>query len=153
MAWVKPASATASFSSWFQSGQDGLCQWPIELSVNNGRLQFWGGGNGCFATLNASAPISTPVTDWHHLAYVVDATGNKFYVDGQLQTVTYGAGDASTRVFFAQTSAGTSKYRIGSTEYAPETFDGSVDEFRIYDFPLTPGQIQSAMTVPFCGTP
>ena len=151
MAWVKPANATATFSTWFQSGQNGQCSWPMELSVNVGRVEFWGGASGCSATLDASAPISGLVTDWHHLAYVVDATGNKFYVDGQLQAATYSQGNSSTQAFFAQTSSGVSMYRVGSSEWPPETFDGVIDEFRIYGTALTQTQIQTAMNVGYCG--
>ncbi len=151
MAWVKPATATGVFHYWFQSGQNGQCNWPMQLGVTNNTFDFWGGASGCNASLNATSTIPTPVTDWHHLAYVVDSTGNRFYVDGQLATPTYSLGSAASTVFFAQTATGTSQYRVGSTDYAPETFDGIIDEFRIYAAPLAQADIQAAMNSGFCG--
>jgi hypothetical protein len=150
MAWIKPAATSSGFRGWFQSGQGGECQSPMELALSGSLLEFWGGGGGCSATLDAVATIAGPVTDWHHLAYVVDAVGNRFYVDGQLRAASYFTGTASTRVFFAQTQAGVSRYRVGSTESPSETFDGLIDEFRIYASPLTQAQIQSAMNASFC---
>jgi alpha-mannosidase len=149
MAWVKAAGSGTR--CWFQSGQNGGCQWPLELCVNaSGAFEIWGGASTCGATLNATAAIPGAPDDWHHLAYVVDATGNKLYVDGQLAAPTYLVGNASTQVFFGQTSTGVSKYRVGSTETATETFNGSVDDFRIYDTPLTQTQIQQALGSSFC---
>lgn len=150
MAWVKPASATGLYRNWFQSGQGGLCQWPLQLGVTNNTFDFWGGGSGCSATLDAVASIPSPVTDWHHLAFVTDGTGNKLYIDGLLSSPVYHSGNSLTQVFFAQTSTGTSKYRVGSTESPQETFDGVVDEFRIYGVALPQSEIQSAMNTPFC---
>jgi hypothetical protein len=150
MAWVKPA-VTSGFRGWFQSGQDGQCQWPMELSAANGTFEFWGGGSSCNATLYAVTLIPGVPTDWHHVAYVVTATGNAFYVDGQLQAASYVQGNSATKVFFAQTATGISKYRVGATEYPPETFDGVIDEFRIYGAALTQAEIQGAMASAFCG--
>jgi len=150
MAWVKPATATGLYRNWFQSGQNGTCTWPMQLGVTNDRFEFWGGASDCDATLYASAAIPAPVTDWHHMAYVVDAVGNRLYVDGQLVAASYNPGSASVKVFFAQTATGSSAYRVGSTESPDETFDGVVDEFRIYGTALTQTQIQSAMNAAFC---
>ena len=59
-------------------------------------------------------------------------------------------GTAATRVFFSQTATGVSRYRVGSTETPSETFDGLIDEFRVYAAPLTQAQIQSSMNASFC---
>ena len=152
MAWVKSAG-TSGFRCWFHTSQNGQCAWPIELGVFNGQFAFWGGGSGCSATLESYAPIPGLPTDWHHLAYVSDSSGNKFYVDGQPQTPNYVQGTAATRVFFAQTATGVTKYEVGASEYAPETFDGIVDEVRVYPVALTQAQIQAAMGVSFCAPP
>ncbi|MBI3781866.1 MAG: hypothetical protein HY270_00540, partial [Deltaproteobacteria bacterium] len=149
MAWVKPAGSGSR--CWFQSGENGGCQWPLELCVNgSGQFEVWGGASTCGATLDATAAIPGLAADWHHLAYVVDGGGNKLYVDGQLAAPTYVNGNAATQVFFAQTSTGVSKYRVGSTETASETFNGVIDDFRIYTTPLSAAQIQQAMSSSFC---
>ncbi|MFI5366465.1 MAG: hypothetical protein ACHQ4J_12670, partial [Candidatus Binatia bacterium] len=49
-------------------------------------------------------------------------------------------------------ATGVSKYQVGASEYAPETFDGVLDEVRIYPVALTPAQIQAAMNTSFCAS-
>ncbi|KAF0187428.1 MAG: hypothetical protein FD165_2915, partial [Gammaproteobacteria bacterium] len=140
---------------WSGSGYDtifsadsGNCLNPFELAMDNGRLAVWAGPSGCSATFNAEVTIPNP-TGWHHIAYVVSATGNEFYVDGVKQTPTYVIGSAATAFFFSNAAAGATKYEIGrSVDNNVETFQGTIDEVRIYDRALTATEIQNDMNTP-----
>jgi len=144
-AWVKWSGT--GYASWF-SADSGDCVHPFELAVDNGKFAVWAGPSGCGATLNAYVPIPNP-TAWHHLAYVVSGSGNKFYIDGVQQTATYVTGSAASTFFFASAAGGVTHYNIGrSVNNNGETFTGMIDELRIYNRALTPTEIQNDMNIP-----
>ncbi|OGL83991.1 hypothetical protein A3I37_04610 [Candidatus Uhrbacteria bacterium RIFCSPLOWO2_02_FULL_46_19] len=174
MAWVKPAVNNNTFKGWFQAGKNGQCLNSIELAVIDNQFAVWGGtpppppGDGCIdpgPTLYAQAEITDtplkPFIGWHHLAYVVNNTspdiGFKLYIDGTAVTPTFpltpppsaspsSRGSSSSTLFFAQMAGSPQKYRVGATEWPQETFNGLIDDFRIYDEPLSAVEILAAMS-------
>lgn len=150
MTWVLMASGASGSHGVLQSGENGTCNRPLQLFSKGQSMAVWGGGVGCDATLSASTAVPAPVNGWHHYAYVVDGSGTRLYIDGVLRTLTYKTGTAATQLFFGQVSGGLSRYRIGATELAEETFDGIIDDFRVYATPMTPAQIQAAMNAGYC---
>jgi len=144
-AWVKWSGT--GYASWF-SADSGNCLHPFEIAVDNGKFEVWAGPSGCGATLNAYVSIPNP-TAWHHLAYVVSSSGNKFYIDGVQQTATYVTGSAASTFFFASAAGSVTRYNIGrSVNNNGETFNGVIDEVRIYNRALTPTEIQNDMNTP-----
>src|SRR3989338_510006 len=94
------------------------------------------------STIQATGPtVSTGV--WYHFVWVVDASGNKFYLDGALQTLSYTAGSATSPDFFDDIAT-TQNYWIAAKRYggAIASFhDGLIDDVAIYNRALTQGEI------------
>ena len=146
-AWVKPSSASGGFRTFF--GADaGQCHYPFELAVNDNKFEVWAGNTGqCNGLFNAYVTIPNP-TSWHHLAYVVSDSGNKFFVDGVEVKPTYVRGSATTHFFFNDASSGGTEYNIGRTvEYPKETFNGLIDNVRVYDKPLSASEVTADMNL------
>jgi hypothetical protein len=84
--------------------------------------------------------------DWHHIVLVVGDTTSAFWVDGELaETKTYDvASSGDQRAFFADVE-NMNFMAIGRMETseanATSTFRGSIDDFTIYDRPLTASEI------------
>ena len=84
--------------------------------------------------------------DWHHIVLVVGDTTSAFWVDGELaETKTYDAASSGDqRAFFADVE-NMNFMAIGRMETseanATSTFRGSIDDFTIYDRPLTASEI------------
>lgn len=146
-AWVKPVFSDNGYRAWF-SADSGKCLSPLELVVNNGRFEVYAARSGCRANFNASVAISNP-TAWHHLAYVVSDSGNKFYVDGKEVPATYRRGSTTSKFFFAATASRTTKYNIGKTMSDPtEVFYGTIDNVRVYNKALNIDEIKVDMNTP-----
>ena len=152
-AWVKFDPSAASYRIWFNASDASGCSYPFEAQLNTlGGTVYWevwaGDTPQCTATFYARVPLPNP-DQWHHLAYVVGASGNAWYVDGVQQTPTYLSGSAASTFFFASAAASpNTQYSIGCTDYQPEGYKGIIDELRIYDRPLTQMQIQADMNAP-----
>lgn len=97
------------------------------------RMYWWDGSN-----IRYVAVTTLPTTgEWHHIVGVV--TGNDVsavYVDGVSS-----AGTAAT--FLVSSRVLTNVLEIGSGASGTESFDGSIDEVRIYNTALTAAQIQT----------
>ncbi|MHC4346566.1 MAG: LamG-like jellyroll fold domain-containing protein, partial [Planctomycetota bacterium] len=75
--------------------------------------------------------------DWHHLAFVKDEGAGEMYIyfDGLLA-------DTKSGVFATLTNiSSTSSFRIGCYGWDEEDYEGSMDDFRIYDRVLTDDEI------------
>lgn len=86
------------------------------------------------ATTDANINITDGATigGWHHLAFVYDdAATAKVYIDGIFKASDTGSGDLS---------ADSSNLLIGGSTSA--NFDGTIDEFKIYNGILNPSQIK-----------
>lgn len=94
-------------------------------------------------TVVARVPI-TATKGVHSVAVVVDSTGNKIYIDGELTTPTYDAGNAANTQFFSAISGadwgafGAGK-RSGSIQ---RYYNGSIWNPSFFDEALTPRQIR-----------
>ncbi|WP_442510878.1 VCBS domain-containing protein [Novipirellula sp. SH528] len=96
-----------------------------------------------------------PQNTWTHVAVTVDATGNKLYVNGVQQSVTYATGSSTTNRFFDDVtqldfgSWGVDKYSGSSfTRY----FDGFLDDGRVYDRALSSTDISELYAATGTGT-
>ena len=152
-AWVKFDTSASGYHAWFDAHDTSGCSYPFEVHINNtGSTVYWeiwaGNTSACTATFNARVPLPNP-SQWHHLAYVVNGTGNTWYVDGAPQAPTYLVGSAASTFFLASIAAGpNTRYDIGTTDNPAETFKGVIDELRIYDQPLSQAQVQADLIRP-----
>lgn len=114
--------------------------------ANNGRLVF-GSWIGYAATIESSASYNDD--KWHQAVVVLDDTGRKLYVDGQLvasSTVTGGeSGDRYWRLGGGN---------IGGWPSEPSStyFSGSIDEFSLYAEPLSAATVSSHYALRFTDT-
>jgi hypothetical protein len=144
--WVKQTSGT-NYQTIFNS-DSGACKNPFEFAYRNGNFEIWSSTSGCSGAFNLTVPIANQ-TLWHHIAYVVSTTGNSVYVDGIKQTPTYIKGTAATVFFFKNAAGNKTLYNIGrSINDNSETFNGVIDELRIYNRPLSQAEIQADMNTP-----
>lgn len=127
-AWVKTAQTT---------GQQGLLNKYSSGSLNgyqmfllNGELRAWyfrnssnhvfGGGDGLNGGFIADGR-------WHHLAFVVDATGGRLYVDGELRASRAWSGAPGATTTALPFSIGYYNSPVGGY------FNGLIDEVRVWN--------------------
>jgi len=156
-AWVKLDANAAGYHMWFDARDQSGCVDPLELAIEvvGGvtYVETWASSSGCSVTLQSRVPLANP-SQWHHLAYVVSGAGNAWYVDGALQSPSYPAGSAAVPFFLASAGASPNTvYDIGGADLQSEEFQGSVDDVRIYDRPLSQGEIQADMRTPVGAPP
>jgi hypothetical protein len=88
---------------------------------------------------NAVGSAALPLNAWSHLAATYDGETLRLYVNGTEIGSTSVSGPIPT-------SAG--PLRIGGNSIWGEWFKGFIDDVRVYDVALTPGQIESDMATP-----
>jgi Concanavalin A-like lectin/glucanases superfamily len=84
------------------------------------------------------ARATSPVTlrAWHHLAYVLDATGSQLYLDGAaLSTLMPGITPATNRT--------PTQAFIGSLDGYSNMFHGDLDELRVYPRAFTAAEVKA----------
>jgi hypothetical protein len=115
-------------------------QAAIRYGLTPGYVEFYSNAyTGSNPQPGSQIPI--PDTNWHHIAYTYNGSQWSGYLDGHVVFST-------PRVFSLATTAGF--WVMGS--YIPTTFNGVVDEVRIWNIARTPAQIQAFMTQPVAGT-
>jgi len=75
---------------------------------------------------------------WHHVAFTVDATGGKIYLDGVLQ-------ESQTWTGLPVQCTTTQEIRFGNDAGNGVAFDGEMDEFSLWRTALSQAQIQTNM--------
>jgi hypothetical protein len=112
--------------------RDGWAQnnmmWHIEVSQDNSNIGFASYTGGCYPN------VPLPQGQWTHVAVTHDGTNAVFYINGAQ------AGTGS----FAFSEKTTAAVRFGSDDAnGGNAFNGALDEIRIYDYILTPAEIQA----------
>ena len=96
----------------------------------NGTLNFIGSDDG--SNVTATGTTVTSINQWYHVVAVKDGTTTKLYLDGQEEAT--GSANATTS-WLGSLILG--KY-FGTTN---QSFDGTIDQMRIYDAALTSSQV------------
>lgn len=96
--------------------------------INSNTLEFQSFSNGF--TVNETNPINT----WMHLVYTYDGVEVKMYKNGVLM---------GTSPFSLFTSFDDNYFYLASIWGATNTFNGSIDDLKIYNYPLTQTQISN----------
>jgi hypothetical protein len=137
--WAKRTSGFGYYQYAFSQGAQNGGQFAgVLFRLNNViSFSFWGD----------DLDAATPVTDvnWHHYAVTFDAVSKvqAIYVDGVL--------DAS-RIASANTTASGTMY-LGGNLGGDQTFEGDMDEFRVWNYALSPDEIASRKNCELQGTP
>ena len=93
--------------------------------------------------LGAAGTSQLPLNTWTHVAATYDNTTLRLYVNGV---------QAGSRAVTGALLTSTGALRIGGNSVWGEFFAGRIDEVRIYNRALSPGEIQTDMNTPL-GTP
>ena len=84
---------------------------------------------------DATTIVTNPVSTWHHIATVYDGTTAKIYFDGTLVS--------SLAKSWATSGTNANYFRIGQSTNGTNTFNGVVDDLKIYNRALTAAEISS----------
>lgn len=130
-AWVYVKSLNTQNNIISGGDSDGLHAFWIPN--NSGKLSA--GHNGDWFAVEDNVPLS--VNTWHHVAVTYDAavTTLKLYKDGQL---------VSTNTDVDPVDGG-NMVRLGAFNNAANSFTGTMDEVRIWNRALSPGEITNHM--------
>jgi len=141
-------SYSMTVTVWFRTVQAG----PAGLVARSGGLLGWQvflqdqeiqaayvGGSGSVGDFTTNALNGGVVTDdqWHHVAFTVDGSGGKLYVDGVLKDTKPWSGTPSMPLFQPALELG----RLGGGSY----YAGYLDEVTLWTNALSQSQIQADM--------
>jgi len=147
-AWIKLNSLTGTnaISVSKKSSSADLISLQVRNCAGGVCPGFWCKANGV-ASFGGSANILLSTDNWYFMAMTVSASGNKLYLNGQNQAVTYSAGNSSSNAFFDDLSSGAQIYSIGaaflSSAVPVGVTNGSIADVRIYNRALSDSEIKS----------
>jgi len=142
--WVRANSAGASHSRL------------VRMTGNRGYILAWQGSGDQRVQLQIisatsgtviakdTVPTSTYFGEWHHIAATYSASGNfvRLYVDGELKDSKNAVGP----LLYSNVDL-----HMGNSIYGSETFNGQIDELRIWTVARTQAQIAASMNVSLSG--
>ena len=149
-AWVKPDVVSTNTMVYYESTNIGTQFTRVALVVNSG-IVLTGGRDDDGDSFTTFAQSNTGVVAtniWQHLVAVVDPTGGgcKVYLDGENVTNTSnntGDGFPDTDPLY---------YAIGSHSSNSYTFDGNIQNVRVYNRALTAAEVSRLYQDPWAGT-
>lgn len=134
--WVKALDNGTGRNVAVFLGNDTVSDRYIDLGIENVDLVY-GRDRGPDSFPEIKSGNAYNDGQWHHVVFVIDASvGHMLYVDGGLA-----AGDTTV----LDLTTGINNFEIGRLGRSSPTdyFRGAIDDVRIYDEALTPGQIQA----------
>ncbi|MCA9136174.1 MAG: RICIN domain-containing protein, partial [Planctomycetales bacterium] len=130
-AWVKWNGGN-SWQRIFDFGNDTNQYMMLTPSSGNGKLRFGITTGGYSQELGLDSDPLT-VGQWHHVAITLGGNTGVLYVDGVAVT----AGQIPTN----PSEFNSTLNYIGKSQFPDPLFNGSISEFAVYDFALSPAQI------------
>src|SRR5262245_12200650 len=134
-AWVNPASLTDWHSVIMKETATGLA---YALYAHDGARPAAYIHVGS-TDIDVTGATSLPLNTWSHLAATYDGSNFRLYVNGS---------QVGTRAVTGAIATSASPLRIGGNQPWGESFQGAIDEVRIYGRALTVAEIQADMTSP-----
>ncbi|MFA6304434.1 MAG: DUF2341 domain-containing protein [Patescibacteria group bacterium] len=135
--WVKPdAKSGSAFYCLGASGADLPCIY-LDYAGLNRPLIIWNTGN--YRYFNTSAYTTLTNNQWHYVVFVItglgqnDIANSAMYIDGVSQSV-YSTTRTNAPLNF-------SSFTIGNRTGGGQSFDGRIDDLKVYNYVLTPWQI------------
>ena len=134
-AWVNPSKIASVWQDVIYKGND---NYYLEATSPSSGMP---GGAVKLASATASSYASSVLTanTWTHLALTYDGSTVKLYVGGVL---------VSSKAQSGSTTTSANPLQIGGDSIYGEYFNGTIDEVRVYNVPLTQSQIQADMSTP-----
>ena len=145
-AWVAPNSAGQNSAGMIVGKDTTVDRWTWNVMTSN-RLQFrhgWTSSNGRWNT-----PVNVLPQDgsWHNVVVIYDSSSSandpEMYIDGVSQTIIEGNTPAGSAITTSQ------NYIIGNRTSGNRTFDGQIDDVRIYNRALSRQEIREIYLNPF----
>lgn len=113
--------------------------WSMHREASTGRLVAWLGCDRAQRTSNSSTPLNA----WTHVAVTYDGAALRHYINGVL--------DRTTSLTCSVTNTSSQPIRVGVNGGDYEVMNGSIDDVRIYNRPLSVAEIQSDMAHSLAG--
>jgi hypothetical protein len=153
--WAKRSGVSPTFRQLVEKGGQGCAQASYGLSTGpDGGLRFSlflndiGGGSSLVSLDNAVAPSTIWDGQWHAIAGTYDGDELRLWVDGVLAGTTPKPLNSTTiRYALTDSRLAVGKYAqdsdpgVGACDPNGFAFLGSLDELRLYDRALSPGEI------------
>jgi PKD repeat protein len=140
--WVNRTTTGGTWSRVFDFGTGTTVNMFLTVDAGGApgaRFAITTGGGGAEQQVTAANPIPT---GWHHVAVTRSGTTVTLWVDGEVVA-------SNPNVTLSPSSLGnTTNNWIGRSQYADPFLQAVVDEFQIYDHPLTEAEIESLMASP-----
>ena len=136
-AWVRPTTLTGYQTILIKEANSGCGYW---LQTTGTRIDSGFNSGGCREHISGSTP-AIPLNQWSHLAAVFNDSANTYtlYLNGTaISTIneTFAPTPNTQALVFGQS---------GCTSCAFERWRGILDDIRIYNRPLSAGEVQSDM--------
>jgi len=139
-AWVNPAAINA-WTRVFDFGTGTQVNMFLTVSAGGGPPRFaitTGGGGAAEQVINAPSPL--PANQWSHVAVTLQGNTGTLYINGAPV-------GTNTNMTLRPSSLGqTTNNWIGRSQYADPNFNGTVDDFQIYDRGLSAAEIATLGT-------
>lgn len=141
--WINTTDATNTQSIFAVADLDDPFSFAT-LGTYQGRLMFDVAENGYVFSTTSTALVADGT--WHHVAFTVDGSGNRLYVDGVELTVgnrSFDFGNAGSTTFLDDVLNVDAVHIGGAGESGTITydFDGMIDDLRLYDRALSSADI------------
>jgi hypothetical protein len=139
-AWVFPTAAFTQWATVIMKERSGTFAYTLYAgSPTNRPNGYFNTGTTQGTEHGVAGPSALPVNVWSHLATTYDGMALRLYLNGvQIASAAYSGPIVTT----------TGALRIGGNDIWGEFFRGFIDEIRIYNRALAPGEIQADMNTP-----
>jgi hypothetical protein len=147
-AWIKTSQAAGSYPGIVTKYAGGGAQ-GYALGLDQGRLSAWYYVDGANYLWDGGAPAGTAFIadgEWHHVAYVVDGSGGRVYLDGSLANTHAWVGTPAATAATVPLRFGV--YLGGTGQY----FNGQLDDVTLWSSALTQEEVRGQMDAPPSGS-
>jgi len=138
--WPRLIAATQDFNTLAQDENEAIeIECPVPRTENRSWTTFRAGiiGDSNGVSTSQDQPLSAYAGSWQHWAFVRDGIGNRIYIyhnGGQVAD-----GNAVNPLF--DNTIPFEHFRLFATRWDYEKWYGKMDDFRVYNRALTPGEI------------
>ena len=143
-AWIYPTVVGYRASIWSPSDTNNMFQLEVGTGTGGGNNKIVVFEPGTWIAQTTSATNIIVVNEWQHIVYTRSGTGagtHSMYYNGILQVL--------DRDDAGNFSDGTATRLIGARTATTQEFTGKISEIRIYNKPLTSGEVKWLAQEPF----
>ena len=136
----------------FLSFADGSVNGSNALSMailDTGQIRVLKAFNGAFTYVGTTVETFA-LNQWHHTTFTIDSSGNKLYVNGVQQSLSYDFGGASNTDFLDDIFSNIVSFDIGKSNIVnfQRHFSGRIDEVALYNRALSPSEVAANAAIP-----